>query len=318
MRLAALASDRNRSANMTDEIPFDREFNAVPGKAERVAPNIRRILAPNPGAFTFTGTCTYIVGEGTLAVIDPGPDDRTHLDAILAATQGERIAQIVITHTHSDHSSLAPALRERTGASTYGEGPHRAARPLHEGEASMEAGADRRFVPDVRLRDGDTIEGRGFALETVATPGHTANHLAFALKGTEILFSGDHVMAWSTPIVAPPDGGMGDYLASLEKLRRRPESVYLPGHGPAARDAHLLVERYIAHRSAREAAIIRRLERGESDVRGLVQAIYIGLDPRLVNAAALTTLAHLEHLVASGRVATDGPPSLSGRFRLAV
>jgi glyoxylase-like metal-dependent hydrolase (beta-lactamase superfamily II) len=302
---------------MADEIPFDREFEAVPGKVERIAPGIRRILAPNPGAFTFTGTCTYIVGEGTLAIIDPGPADRSHLDAILAATREERIAQIVITHTHSDHSSLAPLLHERTGARTYGEGPHRAARALHEGEASLEAGADRQFAPDIRLRDGDLIEGKDFALETIATPGHTANHLAFALKGSNILFSGDHVMAWSTPIVAPPDGSMGDYLASLEKLRGRPENTYLPGHGPPAHDAHTLVERYIAHRGAREAAIIRRLERGESDVRGLVQAIYIGLDPRLTGAAALTTLAHLEHLVARGQVATDGPPSLSGQFRLA-
>lgn len=301
---------------MTDEIPFDREFDAVPGKPEHIARGIRRILAPNPGAFTFTGTCTYIVGEGSVAVIDPGPDDPAHLEAILAATAGEKIAQIVITHTHRDHSSLAPALAERTGAPTYGEGPHRAARPLREGEGSMEAGADHRFAPDVRLHDKELIEGEDYTLEAVATPGHAANHLAFALRGSGFLFSGDHVMAWSTPIVAPPDGSMGDYLASLEKLRHRPEHTYLPGHGPVARDAHTLVERYIAHRSAREAAIIRRLERGDSDIRGLVQAIYIGLDPRLANAAALTTLAHLEHLVAGGRVTADGAPSLSARYRL--
>ncbi|MCC6949793.1 MAG: MBL fold metallo-hydrolase [Bradyrhizobiaceae bacterium] len=302
---------------MADEILFDREFDAVPGQCEQAAPGVRRILAPNPSAFTFTGTCTYLVGEGRIAVIDPGPDDPAHLEAILQATRGETIAQIVITHTHLDHSALAPALQAKTGAKTYGEGPHRAARPLQAGEEKMEAGADRHFIPDVTLGDGDLVEGADFTLETIATPGHAANHLAFALKGTEILFSGDHVMAWSTPIVAPPDGAMGDYLDSLEKLRRRPESIYFPGHGPAARNAHNLVERYIAHRGAREAAIIRRLERGESDVRGLVQAIYIGLDPRLTGAAALTTLAHLEHLVASGRVATDGPPSLAGRYRLA-
>jgi glyoxylase-like metal-dependent hydrolase (beta-lactamase superfamily II) len=168
----------------------------------------------------------------------------------------------------------------------------------------------------VRLRDGDLIEGPDYALEAIATPGHAANHLAFALRGQDCLFSGDHVMAWSTPIVAPPDGSMGDYLQSLEKLRKRPESVYLPGHGPIARDGHFLVERYIEHRAAREAAILRRLERGESDIPGLVQAIYIGLDPRLAGAAGLTVLAHLEHLVIRGLVATDAAPTIAGRYRL--
>jgi len=300
---------------MTDESLFDRNFNAAPGQSEQVAPGVRRILAPNPTPFTFTGTCTYLVGEGRVAVIDPGPDDPAHLDAILRALQGETIAQIVITHTHADHTKLVPALKAKTGATTYGEGPHRAARPPLAGEARSEA-ADRNFIPEVTLRDGDLLEGEGFTLEAIATPGHAANHLAFALQGTDILFSGDHVMAWSTSIVSPPDGSMGDYLDSLEKLRRRPENTYFPGHGPAARNAHDLVERYIAHRGAREAAIVRRLERGESDIAGLVQAIYIGLDPRLTGAAAMTTFAHLEHLVASGRVATDGPPSLTGRYRL--
>ena len=303
---------------MADEIPFDREFDATAGKPEEVAPGVRRILAPNPGPFTFTGTCTYIVGKGDVTVIDPGPENPLHTQAILDATRGEKVAQIVITHTHRDHSGGAPLLQEKTGARTYGEGPHRAARPLHEGEASrLEAGADRNFAPDIRVRDGELIEGRDFALEAVATPGHTANHVAFALKGRNCLFSGDHVMAWSTSIVAPPDGSMGDYLQSLEKLRARSETFYLPGHGPAARDAHLLVERYVEHRAAREAAIVRRLERGESDIPGLVQAIYIGLDPRLTGAAGLTVLAHLEHLVSRGVVATEGAPVLSGRYRLA-
>jgi glyoxylase-like metal-dependent hydrolase (beta-lactamase superfamily II) len=304
--------------NMADEILFDREFNATAGKPEEVAPGVRRILAPNPGPFTFTGTCTYIIGKGDVAVIDPGPENPSHTQAILDATRGEKVAQIVITHTHRDHSSGAPLLQARTGAKTYGEGPHRAARPLHEGEASrLEAGADRDFAPDIRVRDGELIEGRDFALEAIATPGHTANHLAFALKGRNCLFSGDHVMAWSTSIVAPPDGSMGDYLQSLEKLRAREESLYLPGHGPAARDARTLVERYVEHRAAREAAIVRRLERGESDIPGLVQAIYIGLDPRLTGAAGLTVLAHLEHLIGRGIVATDGAPVSSGRYRLA-
>lgn len=302
---------------MGQEIPFDRKFDAVAGTPERVAPGVRRLLAPNPGPFTFTGTCTYIVGDSTVSIIDPGPDDAAHLAAILDAVRGEKVEHIVVTHTHRDHSGGAPLLQQRTGAKTYGEGPHRAARPLHEGETNrIEAGADRAFAPDVRLGDGDVLEGRGYALETIATPGHAATHLAFALRGHDCLFSGDHVMAWSTPIVAPPDGSMSDYMRSLERLRARPETYYLPGHGPAARDAHTLVDRYIEHRAAREAAILRRLERGESDIAGLVQAIYIGLDARLVGAASLTVLAHLEHLVSRGLVATEGSPTISARYRL--
>jgi glyoxylase-like metal-dependent hydrolase (beta-lactamase superfamily II) len=301
---------------MADEIPYDRKFDAVAGKAETVAQGVRRILAPNPGPFTFTGTCTYIVGRGTVAVVDPGPDDDAHIAAILEAVRGETVRHIVVTHTHRDHSTGARLLQKSTGAKTFGEGPHRASRPLHEGETSrIEAGADRDFVPDERLRDGDLVEGPDYALEAITTPGHAANHLVFALKGQDCLFSGDHVMAWSTPIVAPPDGSMGDYMQSLEKLRGRPESVYLPGHGPIARDGRTLVDRYIDHRAAREAAILRRLERGESDIPGLVQAIYIGLDPRLAGAAGLTVLAHLEHLVSRGLVVANGPATISARYR---
>jgi glyoxylase-like metal-dependent hydrolase (beta-lactamase superfamily II) len=252
-----------------------------------------------------------------VAVVDPGPDDAAHLDALLEAVRDETVEKIIITHTHRDHSAGAAALKQRTGAKTYGEGPHRAARPLHEGETlRIEAGGDLDFVPDVRVSDGELIEGPGYALEAIATPGHAANHLAFALNGENCLLSGDHVMAWATPVVAPPDGSMGDYLQSLEKLRARPETFYLPGHGPPARDGRTLVARYMEHRAAREAGIVRRLERGESDIPGLVQALYIGLDPRLTGAAGMTVLAHLEHLVSRGKVATDGPPSIAGRYRL--
>jgi glyoxylase-like metal-dependent hydrolase (beta-lactamase superfamily II) len=302
---------------MADEIPFDRNFNAEPGKSEEVAPGVRRVLAPNPSPFTFTGTCSYIVGEGKVAILDPGPDDPAHIAALLQAVRGETVEQIVLTHTHRDHTAAAPTLARKTGAKIIAEGRHRAARPLHEGEAvRLDAGGDYEFVPDMEVREGEAIEGPDFRLEAVATPGHTANHLAFALAGTDVLFSGDHVMAWSTSIVAPPDGSMSDYMQSLEKLLARPETLYFPGHGPAARDAHALVERYIAHRGAREAAILRKLERGESDVPSLVQAIYIGLDPKLVKAAAMTMLAHLEHLVERGLVSTEGPPSLGGKYRL--
>jgi glyoxylase-like metal-dependent hydrolase (beta-lactamase superfamily II) len=302
---------------MADDLLFDRQFDAVAGKPESVARGVRRVLASNPGPFTFTGTCTYLVGSRELAVIDPGPADAAHIAAILDATRGEKITHILVTHTHRDHSGGVPLLQEKTGAKTYGEGPHRAARRLHEGESSrLEAGADRDFRPDIRVGDGERIEGRGFVLEAITTPGHAANHLAFAMQGQDCLFSGDHVMAWSTPIVAPPDGSMGDYLQSLEKLQTRAENFYLPGHGPPTRDGRTLVKRYIEHRAAREAAIVRKLERGESDIPSLVQAIYIGLDPRLAGAAGLTILAHLEHLVSQGRVETDGAPVVSGRYRL--
>jgi glyoxylase-like metal-dependent hydrolase (beta-lactamase superfamily II) len=303
---------------MAEEIPFTRDFDAAPGVLERVRPGVRRMLAPNPSPFTFTGTCTYVVGEGAVAVIDPGPDSAEHVAALVAALRGETVERIFITHTHRDHSGAVPALAEQTGAPTFGEGPHRAARPLHEGEPDrVEAGADRKFAPAMRLADGQVVEGRGYALEAIATPGHTANHLAFALAGTDCLFSGDHVMGWSTTIVAPPDGAMADYVASLHKLRARAETVYLPGHGAQVRDAHAYVDRLIDHRGAREAAILRRLERGESDIPAIVQAIYIGLDPRLSGAAAMTTLAHLENLVARGIVAADGAPTIASRYRLA-
>jgi len=303
---------------MADDIPFDRDFDAPPGRVDRVAPGVRRILAPNPGPFTFTGTCTYVVGEGEVAILDPGPDNRAHIDAVIEAVSKEKIAHVFVTHTHRDHSPAAAAIVEKTGAKVFAEGPHRAARPMQLDEKNrLDASADLDFMPDVRLADGEIVEGKGYAIEAVTTPGHTVNHLCFALCGTDILFSGDHVMAWSTSIVAPPDGAMGDYMASLRKLKVRRETFYFPGHGPPVKNAQAFVDRYIAHRNGRETAILRSLERGEADIPALVRAIYIGLDPRLTGAAGLMTLAQLEELVERGRVATDGTPSLASRFRLA-
>jgi glyoxylase-like metal-dependent hydrolase (beta-lactamase superfamily II) len=303
---------------MTDEIRFDRSFDARPGEVEEAAPGIRRILANNPSPYTFKGSNTYIVGHGKVALIDPGPDDPAHIDAILSALRNETVAHILVSHTHRDHSPAAAAIARATGAPVLAEGPHRAARELHLGEAApLDSGADENFVPDRQLRDGETVEGDGYAIEAVATPGHTANHLAFALRGTPILFSADHVMGWATSIVAPPDGSMSDYMASLHKLAARPESLYLPGHGGPVADAHRLVQQYIEHREAREIAILRKLARGESDIPGIVQAIYIGLDPRLAGAAGLTTFAHIETLLDRALVTTDGEPSLKGRYRLA-
>jgi glyoxylase-like metal-dependent hydrolase (beta-lactamase superfamily II) len=303
---------------MTDDIRFDKSFDLAPGKPEEIVPGVRRVLADNGGPFTFKGTVSYIVGRGKVAIVDPGPDDENHIKALLDAVRGETVTHIFVTHTHRDHSPATPAIKAATGATVYAEGPHRAARPLHAGEAPrMEASNDLDFRPDVALADGEVASGEGFALEGVTTPGHTANHMAFALKGTDILFSGDHVMGWSTTIVAPPDGAMTDYMASLDKLARRTEQVYLPGHGGAVHEATRFVAGLTLHRKAREASILHRLGKGETDIATIVRAVYIGLDPRLTKAAGFSVLAHMEDLVARGMVATDGAPAISGVFRLA-
>jgi glyoxylase-like metal-dependent hydrolase (beta-lactamase superfamily II) len=303
---------------MGDDIRFDKNFDLVPGRAEEVMPGVRRVLADNGGPFTFRGTVSYIVGRGKVAIIDPGPDDPAHIQALLDAVRGETVTHIFVTHTHRDHSPAVPAIKAATGATVYAEGPHRASRPLHEGEAPrMEASNDTDFRPDHAMADGDIVIGEGFALEGVTTPGHTANHMAFGLKGTDILFSGDHVMGWSTTIVAPPDGAMTDYMNSLNKLAGRRETIYLPGHGGAVREAPRFVAGLILHRKAREASILHRLAKGETDIATIVRAVYIGLDPRLTKAAGFSVLAHMEDLVARGVVATDGAPSINGVFRLA-
>jgi glyoxylase-like metal-dependent hydrolase (beta-lactamase superfamily II) len=303
---------------MADDIPFDRTFDLSPGRVEEIAPGVRRLLCDNPSPVTFKGTVSYIVGRGSVAIIDPGPDDARHIAALLAAVRGETVSHVLVTHTHRDHSPAAARIKAATGAAIVAEGPHRPARSLNIGEARrVEASADMEFRPDLALPDGEVVEGAGWSLEGVATPGHTANHMAFALRGTELLFCGDHVMAWSTPVVAPPDGAMSDYMASLRKLARRAETVYFPGHGGAVREAPRFVAHYIRHREGREASILHRLDKGAADIPTLVRAIYIGLDPRLIGAAGLSVLAHLEDLVARGMVATDGAPAISGTYRLA-
>jgi glyoxylase-like metal-dependent hydrolase (beta-lactamase superfamily II) len=302
---------------MSDDIPFDKSFDLAPDTVEEVAPGVRRMLADNPSPFTFKGTVSYIVGRGRVAIIDPGPLDERHIAALLDAVRGETVTHIFVTHTHHDHSPAVPRIKAATGAMVLAEGPHRPARPLHVGEAPrLDASNDTDFRPDRALHDGEVVAGPGWTIEAVATPGHTANHMAFALKEADLLFSGDHVMAWSTPVVAPPDGAMSDYMASLQKLARRSEPLYLPGHGGAVREAPRFVAHYIRHRQAREASILHRLAKGEADIPTLVRAIYIGLDPRLVKAAGLSVLAHLEDLVTRGLVVTEGEPSIAGRYRL--
>ncbi|MGO3929707.1 MBL fold metallo-hydrolase [Rhodopseudomonas pseudopalustris] len=305
------------SAN-PDDVPFNRDFPLKPGVVEEVRPGLRRVLCDNPSPFTFTGTVSYIVGTGKVAIIDPGPDSEAHANALIDAVKGETVTHILVTHTHKDHSPGTPRLKAATGATVYAEGPHRASRPYFESEkVSTESGADRNFKPDVAIRDGDVIEGDGWTVEAVATPGRTANHMAFAWRERDALFVGDHIMGWSTSIVAPPDGSMVDYMNSIDLLIARSEQLYLSGHGAeileGPRYSHFLKR----HRLAREASILYRLAKGETDIPTIVRAIYIGIDPRLMTAAGYSVLAHLEDLVLRGIVATEGDPVIGGRYRLA-
>lgn len=301
---------------MADPLEFDLDFSPAADSAVELSPLVRRIVAGNASPFTFTGTCSYVVGRGTVAVIDPGPARPEHIEALLAAVSGETVSHIVVTHTHMDHSPGARLLKAATGAPIVGCGPHRAFRPLAEGEANtMEGSGDKDHVPDLEMREGDVISGPGWTLEAVATPGHTANHLAFALPEEETLFSADHVMAWSTTIVGPPDGSMTDFMASLEKLRGRSERIYWPGHGGPVRDPQRFLRALIGHRRAREASIMTRLKAGDRRIAEIVPAIYPGLKPALLGAAGLSTFAHLEDLVTRGLAVTDGPPQLGGAYR---
>lgn len=302
----------------SDDVPFNREFGLQPGIVEEIRPGLRRVLCNNPSPFTFTGTVSYIVGRGKVAIIDPGPADEAHAAALLDAVKGETVTHILVTHTHKDHSPGTPLIKQATGATVYAEGPHRASRPYFESETvSTESGADRSFKPDVAIRDGDVIEGDGWTIESVATPGHTANHMAFAWREGDALFVGDHIMGWSTTIVAPPDGSMPDYMASLDRLIGRDEQLYLSGHGAEIPEGPRYSRFLKRHRLAREASILHRLGKGETDIPSMVRAIYIGIDPRLMSAAGYSVLAHLEDLVMRGVVATEGDPVIGGRYRLA-
>jgi len=304
---------------MSDDIPFNKKLELAPGIVDEPIPGVRRVMANNPGPFTFKGTLSYIVGKGNVAIVDPGPDDPAHIGALLDAVRGETVTHIFVTHTHRDHSPATPAVKHATGATVYAEGPHRAARALHIGEHNpLDSSGDRDFRPDIQLKDGDVVSGDGWTIEGVFTPGHTANHMAFAWKEKNILFAGDHVMGWATSIVAPPDGAMSDYMASLNKLAQRSEDTYFSGHGPVIPEAKRFVNYYILHRKAREDSILYRLGKGATDIPTIVRAIYIGIDPRLTGAAGLSVLAHMEDLVTRGLVETDGEPAIDGVYRLAA
>jgi glyoxylase-like metal-dependent hydrolase (beta-lactamase superfamily II) len=298
-------------------LEFDKRFDPAYGTAMPVAPEVLRVTANNPSPFTFYGTNSYIIGHDTLAVIDPGPDDEAHLAALLRAIADRPVGHILVSHTHRDHSPLAKKLKARTGATVVAEGPHRPARPLRIGETNpLDASADTDFKPDAVLSDGELVKGGGWALRAVLTPGHAANHVAFALEGTGILFPADHVMAWATTIVAPPDGSMTDYMTSLDKLIERDDHLLLPGHGGPVEDPQRFMRGLRAHRKMRERAILERVRAGDRTIPAIVEAIYPDTDPRLHGAAGLSVLAHLEGMVARGLVCTDGDPAIDGHFTI--
>ena len=318
IRAALARLDRSEIVAIDDETSdaphFDRAFPEAAGVVRQISPRVRRIIAPNPSPYTFTGTCTYIIGTGRVAVLDPGPNDPVHLQTIMDALKGEEVAQIVVTHTHRDHSPAAASLKGLTDAPILGCGPHRPARPLYPGEMEMEAGGDRSYRPDRIITDGERIEGDGYALTALHTPGHTANHLCFALEGEDVLFSGDHVMAWSTTVVAPPDGSMRDFMASLDLLKSRPEQLFLPGHGGPVKNPARFVRALIHHRRMREATIVNRIRAGDETIPALVATVYENLNPALIGGASMSILAHLEDLVARDVVRADGPPTLKARY----
>jgi glyoxylase-like metal-dependent hydrolase (beta-lactamase superfamily II) len=296
-------------------IPFERDFSFPYDTVVDVAPRIRRLLARNPSAFTFKGTGVTILGRGHVAVIDPGPDDPHHLDVLRSALKNETVTHIFVTHTHRDHSPAARALKQWTGATIYGFGPHGSGK-AEEGIV-IEEGGDMEFVPDVAVRDRDVIRCRDFSIECVHTPGHTSNHVCYALKEENALFSGDHVMGWSTTVVAPPDGDMAQYLASLKKLLLRDDAIYWPTHGGPIRDPKPFVKAYLDHRYEREAQIIACLRAGVSTIPDMVARIYVGLDPSLRAPAGLSVFSHLVQMTKEGRVIANGELRLDTHFKVA-
>ncbi|NEH98483.1 MBL fold metallo-hydrolase [Rhizobium johnstonii] len=302
-----------------DSPAFDLAFEPAYGQAVPVVSGVERVTVNNPGPFTFFGTNSYIVGASSVAVIDPGPEDEAHFQALMAALAGRAVTHIFVSHTHRDHSPLAGRLQAATGAVTVGQGPHRPARPLRDGEINPFAeSSDLSFVPDITLGDGESLSGDGWSLRAVLTPGHTANHAAFALQGRDILFTGDHVMAWSTSIVAPPDGSMADYMASLERLMEREDRLLLPGHGGPVMEPAGFLRALKAHRLRREQSVLARVQAGDTQIAEMVKVIYRDTDPKLHGAAALSVLAHIEDLLERGEIAADGPPSLAALYRPAA
>lgn len=298
---------------MAVRIPYRRELSFEYGRVDTVAPGIRRVIAKNPSPFTFHGTGTYILGTGNVAVIDPGPADAEHIRNVLAATAGEKITHVLVTHTHMDHSPGCALLREHTAASTYGYGPHGAGK-IAVGVV-VEEGGDMDFNPDVRVTHGQVIQGGDWSVECVYTPGHTSNHICFQLREGKALFTGDHVMGWSTSIISPPDGDMSAYMKSLELLLERDDAVYWPTHGPCIDQPKAHVQAFIDHRREREAQIVNSLQQGVTRIVDMVPRMYTDTPEFMYPAAGRSVFAALEYMVARGVVKTDGTPALDGAYR---
>ena len=293
-------------------LSFNRSLDAPFGVEVRLSPLVSRVLAPNPGPFTFKGTGVYVVGAGqSVAVIDPGPALPGHIENLKRILAARRVSHILVTHTHRDHSPAAAVLKSWSGAKTYGVPLASRMAPHASGEGKVDEAHDHDFVPTVTVRDGMRVQGEGFTLECVATPGHTANHICYALPQERALFSGDHVMGWSTSVIAPPDGDMGQYLASLEKLKARGDHILYPTHGSPIAKPQEWLGQLIAHRHGREEQILAALKTGPLSIFELVEKLYSTLDPVLHPAAAQQVAAHLAHLKARGKVMPD-----DGRWRV--
>jgi len=290
-------------------IPFRKEMSFEYGVADQVTPLVRRVIARNPSPFTHYGTNTYIVGHGRVAVIDPGPLLGEHLEALCDVLKGETVSQILVTHTHQDHSPAAAPFQEQVGGVVWGALP----RPIPEGARTAES-IHYAFRPDERLADGTVIEGDGWTLEAVHTPGHMSNHMCFALAEENLLFTGDHIMGWNTTVVSPPDGNMREYMDSLEVCLQRRESVYWPAHGPQIANPAPFTRAYRNHRRMREGEIQNCLQDGLDNIADIVARLYRHLPEKMHFAAARSVLAHLEHMVETGRATCDGTPDRDARF----
>lgn len=298
---------------MAVKVPFKREFEFEYGVAEELSPLIRRVIAHNPSAFTFHGTGTYIIGRGEVAVVDPGPLDGAHVGALMAALKGEMVTHILITHTHHDHSPAAEPLKQLTGAKTYGFGPHGSG----VSEFKIEEGGDTDFKPDVKLEDGDVILGNGWTVDAIHTPGHLSNHVCFGLREENTLFTGDHVMGWSTTVVSPPDGNMSQYMQSLEKLLGFDYDTYWPTHGPAITETKPFVEALIAHRHERMDQIRSCLSNGPMTIPDMVKRMYVDVPVNLHPAAARSVYAHILHMIETGDIATKEGAAETALYSLA-
>ncbi len=292
-----------------DGLTFKTTMDFSYGVASEMGPGVARIVAENPGPFTFKGTNTYLVGTKSLAVIDPGPDDEKHCQAILAAAEARPITHILITHTHRDHVDGLKRLQAATGAKSCGNRRSDASRGSIASSPSGRDFVDLDFAPDIDMGDGDRVEGEDFTLTALHTPGHAPDHLCFALEESGMVFSGDHLMAWNTSVIAPPEGRMSDYMASLEKLMAREDRVLLPGHGGRIEEPARTAKAYLIHRRWREQAVLDAVRAGHETIRKIVPVVYRGIDARLVMAAALSVQAHVEHLIERGLLTCQEHPT---------